>query len=92
MTPNIPSHGSNDFTLLPIIDKYCLKCSLSFRNKFNAEALSYLFLYLHMRASKPVDLDPLERSQDKSEGSDMINVKGENPKQVSSTEKSVYCF
>lgn len=23
MTPNIPSHGSNDFTLRPIIDKYC---------------------------------------------------------------------
>lgn len=24
MTPNIPSHGSNDFTLLPIIDKILL--------------------------------------------------------------------
>lgn len=87
MTPNIPSHGSNDFTLLPIIDKILLK---NVHNKFNAETLSYLFLYLHTRASKAVGLERGHKIN--LRGSDMINVKGENPKQVASTQKSVYCF
>lgn len=41
---------------------------------------------------KPVGPDPLKGSEDKAEGSDMIDVKGENPKHVSSAQKSVYCF
>lgn len=43
-------------------------------------------------ASKPVGPDGLKRSEDKAEGSDMIDVKGENPQHVSSAQKSVHCF
>lgn len=61
-----------------------------------AHFIHYLSIYLHSyernsltqfqhRGFQPAGLDPRKRSQDKSEGSDMINANGENPKRISST-------